>query len=137
MEQTVLVSLIYLLVFGLLTIFNSLFILGLHGASQEPYILAPLNNWLNRQLVKKKTRYKWFNSLKDNLYEAMIGCIECMSSFHSLSFLAIVMPTLGFNLHDIFVLIPILLIYIPVVKTLVDFFDTLLGFMKSVIVKNS
>lgn len=136
MEQTVLVSLIYLLVFSLLTIFNSLFILGLHGASQEPYILAPVNNWLNRLLIEKKTRYKWLNIIKANLYEPMIGCIECMSSFHSLTFLAVMMPSLGFNSHEIFVLIPVLLIYIPVVKTLVDFFDTLLDFMKSVIVKN-
>ena len=137
MEQTLLVSLIFLLVFGLLAIFNSLFILGLHGASQEPYILAPVNNWLNKQLVEKKTRYEWFNNFKSELYEPMIGCIECMSSFHSFTFLAIILPNLGFNLHDIFVLTPTLLIYIPVVKTLVDFFDTLLDFMKSMIVKNS
>lgn len=137
MEQIILVSLYSLIVFSLLTIFNAMYILGLHNAFQEPYILAPLDRWLLKHLVEKRTRFQLLNELKDGLYECIIGCLPCMASFHSIVFLVIILPCIGFTTEYIFAVSPILLIYIPVVSFLVDSFDIIRNWILEEILKNS
>ena len=132
-----------LILLGLLLIFNALYIIGLHSASQGTYILAPLNKTWNKMLLGWESRSKIVNILKDALYEGSIGCIVCMPSIHSLIFLSITLPKLGFNLGQYLTLMPNLftviicwIFYVCILHSVVDFFDTIRKLIIVLIVKN-
>src|SRR5690606_23250722 len=90
MEQIQLASavLLYSLSGMILLLLNAMYIIGLHGATKEPYILHNLEKKVNK-ILTSKGRFNFINTFKDNLYECLIGCLICMASLHGTLFLTI------------------------------------------------
>lgn len=136
MELTIIAN--TLLIVLILLIFNAMFILGLHGAAQEPYVLSKPHDIWNKILLGWDSRFFIINYLKDALYESSIGCTRCMASFHSITFL----QTIAFY-SDVTIITPSLIgfilwaIYVCILSYLVDFFDKTGELIKTFIVKNS
>lgn len=135
MEQTMMIS--NLIIIVILLIFNAFYILGLHKAAQGDYILSKPNEILNKLLLGRKSKVKIINLIRSNLYEALIGCIDCMASIHSIIFLQVISSYLEFQIVLSLKLFFLWIIYVCMLSFIVDFFDTVKTLIITFIVKNS
>lgn len=135
MEQIQLVSLIvlYMLIIAIALFANAFYIIGLHSATKEPYILAKAEDWINKKL-NSKGKFKFINSIKENLYECMIGCVPCMASFHGILFLTSVFEIFGINKSLLFLILPF---YIPALSFVLDMLISIKTLIETKIVENS
>lgn len=135
MEQIQLASAVFLYATSGLffLVLNAMYIIGLHQATKQPYILYNLEKKVNK-ILTSKGRFDFINSLKDNLYECLIGCVVCMASLHGTLFLTTAFFLFG--LKKIY-LVPILLFYIPALSFVIDVLTSIKSIIEIKIVKNS
>lgn len=77
----------------LMLIINSLFIIGLYSATNEDKVLVPIKKILEKTLLGK---YK----MLELIYDGLIGCLECMSSFWGTFFVIIVLSCLDIDVFQ-------------------------------------
>ena len=135
MEQMINVS--NLLVVLIILIFNALYILGLYKAAQGQYILSKPNSILNNILLGWTCRFKLINTIRSNLYEALIGCVDCMASVHSIIFLTPIKFYFDWQITPSFSLFALWIFYVCILSFILDFFDTMRTLIITLIVKNS
>lgn len=135
MEQIQLAStvLMYSLSGMIFLLLNAMYIIGLHSATKEPYVLHNLEKKVNK-ILTSKGRFNFINVFKDNLYECTIGCVVCMASLHGTLFLTTAFFLFG--LKKIY-LVPILLFYIPALSFVIDVLTSIKSIIEIKIVKNS
>lgn len=125
------------LMIGILLIFNAFYILGLFKAAQGEYILSKPNNLLSKLLLGWNCKIKIINFLRLSLYEMLIGCVDCMASFHSIVFLKTIGFYFGYQFEYSLKLFFLWILYVCMLSFVVDFFDMLKTLIGTIIVRKS